>query len=315
MSRLVAVTGATGFIGQHLLKLLASRGHRLRLLVRSLPSSLPVCDPPIELQPGDLRDRAALERLVEGADAVVHLAGAIKALTEADFHAVNVDAVAALAGATARHAQLDAHFLLMSSLAARESALSAYAATKRAGEDALSALGPKQRRTVVRAPAVYGPGDRETLVFFKAAARGWSMVPAGTDGRVALIHVQDLCAAVAGIIDRPPPDDIYEIDDGTEGGHTLRSMAAVAAEIMGRKVRIAKLPHRALGSYAALQQITARMRGQPAIVSAGKVRELLHPDWSVHDRRLAAWLRLGPAIELRAGFAETVGWYRAQRWL
>jgi nucleoside-diphosphate-sugar epimerase len=141
------------------------------------------------------------------------------------------------------------------------------------------------------------------------------MVPAGTDGRVAMIHVQDLCAALAGIMDRPPPDGVYEIDDGTEGGHTLRSMAAMAAEVMKRKVRIAELPHGALNGYAALQQITARMRGQPAIVSSGKVRELLHPDWSVRDRRLAAWLQLGPTIDLRAGFAETVDWYRARRWL
>lgn len=314
MNRLVAVTGATGFIGQHLLRLLAARGQRLRLLVRGLPS-LPACDPPVELQPGDLRDRFALERLVEGADVVLHLAGAIKALAESDFRAVNVEAVAALAEATARHARPDAHFLLMSSLAAREPTVSAYAATKRAGEDGLSALGPQQRRTIIRAPAVYGPGDRETLVFFKAAARGWSMVPAGTDGRVAMIHVQDLCAALVGIIDRPPPDGVYEIDDGTEDGHTLRSMAATAADVMQRRVRIAKLPHRALGGYAALQQFAARMRGQPAIVSAGKVRELLHPDWSVRDRRLAAWLQLGPAIDLRTGFAETVEWYRAHRWL
>jgi nucleoside-diphosphate-sugar epimerase len=162
---------------------------------------------------------------------------------------------------------------------------------------------------------VYGPGDRETLVFFKAAARGWSMVPAGTDGRVAMIHVRDLCAALAAMIDLPPPDGVYEIDDGTEGGHTLRSMAATAADVMGRKVRIAKLPHGALGGYAAMQQFAARMRGRPAIVSSGKVRELLHPDWSVRDRRLADWLRLGPTIDLRTGFAETVEWYRKHRWL
>ena len=282
--------------------------------MRGLPS-LPACDPPVELQPGDLRDRTALERLVEGADVVLHLAGAIKALADSDFRAVNVDAVAALAEVTARHARPDAHVVLVSSLAAREPALSTYAATKRAGEDGLAALRPGQRRTIVRAPAVYGPGDRETLVFFKAAARGWSMVPAGTDGRVAMIHVNDLCAALVGMIDRPPPDGVYEIDDGTEGGHTLRSMAAMAAEVMGRRVRIAKLPRPVLGGYAAVQQFVARMRGRPAIVSSGKVRELQHPDWSVHDRRLAAWLQLGPPVDLRTGFTETVEWYRAHRWL
>lgn len=314
MSRLVALTGATGFIGQHLVRQLAAKGHRLRLLVRALPH-LPACDPPVELQPGDLRDRIALERLVEGADVVLHLAGAIKALAEADFRAVNVDAVAALAGAVARRARPDAHFVLLSSLAAREPSLSPYAATKRAGEEALAALGAAHSRTIVRAPAVYGPGDRETLVFFKAAARGWSMKPWGPAGRVALIHVGDLCTALAAIVERPPPDGIYEIDDGTEGGHTLADMTVAAAEALGRQVRIAKLPHRALGGYAAMQQIAARMRGRPAIVSAGKVREILHPDWAVRDRRLAAWLQLGPAIDLRSGFAETVSWYRSRGWL
>ena len=313
MSRLVAVTGATGFVGQHLLRLLVSRGERLRLLVRNLPPALPACDPPVELQPGDLRDRFALERLVEGADVVVHLAGAIKALNEADFRAVNVDAVEALAGATARFARADAHLLLLSSLAAREPALSAYAATKRAGEDALSALGPRQRRTIVRAPAVYGPGDRETLVFFKAAARGWSM-SAGRMAACALIHVHDLCAALAasstGRRRRASRD---------RRRHRRWAHAAFHGGRGGRSDG-PECPHsettaHGAGSYAAVQQISARMRGRPAIVSAGKIRELLHPDWSVRDRRLAAWLQLGPAIDLRTGFAETVGWYRAQRWL
>ncbi|MCW5745648.1 MAG: NAD(P)H-binding protein, partial [Alphaproteobacteria bacterium] len=79
MSGLVAVTGASGFIGQHLTATLAARGIRQRLLVRRLPK-LPLADAAaIELVTGDLADPAALRRLVRGAGAVIHLAGAIKA--------------------------------------------------------------------------------------------------------------------------------------------------------------------------------------------------------------------------------------------
>ncbi len=313
MTRLVAVTGATGFIGQTLVPVLAARGHRLRLLVRSLPP-LPPGIGPVELVIGDLRDPHALRRLVAGADVVVHLAGAIKALNPEAFHRLNADVVADLAAAMDGAAP-DAHLLLLSSMAAREPHLSPYAASKRAGETALAALPPPRRWTAIRAPAVYGPGDRETLVFFKAIARGWMASPRGVAGRVSLIHVADLCAAVAATLDRPPEPGVYEIDDGAPGGHTLQGMAAVAADLLGARVRHVGVPRSVMGALAATQQLVARARGQAAILSAGKVRELFHPDWTVGDRRLAGWLGFAPAFDLKDGFADTIGWYRARGWL
>ena len=190
MSRLVAVTGATGFVGPHLVSALTRHGFKLRLLIRrwSPMPSLPGVEAEIVL--GYLGDEAALRRLVDGADTVVHAAGLIKARTPAEFLAVNRDGTARLSALAP-----EARFILLSSLAAREPQLSAYADSKRAAEQVVA--GRTGAWLVVRAPAVYGPGDRETLAYFRAAARGVAPRPRLDGARLALIHVEDLAETLA----------------------------------------------------------------------------------------------------------------------
>src|SRR5262245_47287854 len=166
---------------------------------------------------GDLSDEAALKRLVAGADAVVHAAGLIKARRPADFMTVNRDGTALLSALAP-----GATFLLLSSLAAREPQLSPYAASKRAAEAVVA--GRSGPWVTVRAPAVYGPGDRETLAYFRAVARGLAPRPKVADARLSLIHVGDLAEALALAAERPPVPSTYEIDDGKEGGYGYGDM-------------------------------------------------------------------------------------------
>lgn len=315
MNGVVAVTGATGFIGQHLAAALAAAGIRQRLLVRRLPALPPVDSAAsIELVLGDLGDAAALRRLVRDSAVLVHLAGAIKASSPGEFARCNTQSVTDLLAALAETAT-PARFVLLSSLAARAPHLSDYANTKRAGEDCLAAAAPAPGWAALRAPAVYGPGDRETLPFFQWVRRGIAPVPTGGRGRLSLIHVADLCAALVAMLARPPADGIYEIDDGTAAGYSLAGMAAVAGEVFGRRARIVGIPRWLMTGVAELQQVAARATGRPAILSAGKVREIFHPDWVVTDRRLAAALDFQPRFDLRQGFADTVAWYSRHGWL
>ncbi|QQS11445.1 MAG: NAD(P)-dependent oxidoreductase [Rhodospirillales bacterium] len=311
MTRTVAVTGATGFIGQHLVAALAARGWRLRLLVRALPPALPR-GAPVELVVGDIGDHPSMARLADGVDAVVHLAGAIKALDRAAFERANRDPVAGLLAAAAPGRP---HLVLLSSLAAREPGLSDYAASKRAGEDALASAGYAGRWTAIRAPAVYGPGDRETLAFFRMVQRGFAPVPAGSEGRLSLIHVADLCAAIVATLDHPPADGVYEIDDGAPAGHTLRELAAAAGAALRQRPVVVPVPRPLMAGVAAVQQIVARTRRHPAILGPGKVREIFHSDWVATDHRLAAALAFRPRYDLATGFADTVDWYVRKKWL
>jgi 2-alkyl-3-oxoalkanoate reductase len=308
MGRLVAVTGATGFVGPHLVSALARRHFRIRLLVRrwSPMPSLPGVEAEIVL--GDLADESALRRLVDGADVVIHAAGLIKARAPADFMAVNRDGTARLSALAP-----EARFILLSSLAAREPQLSAYAGSKRAAEQVVAGrTGPW---LAVRAPAVYGPGDRETLTYFRAAARGLAPRPRLDSARLALIYVEDLAEVLVAAVERPPSDSVYEIDDGREGGYGYGDMAAAAGAALGRGVRSVPVPRIAMEAVGWANGVRHALGGSAQILTRAKVGELFHPDWTVRDRRLAEALDFRARYDLEAGFRDTVLWYRRQGWL
>lgn len=308
MRKRIAVTGATGFVGPHLVSALARRGWTMRLLVRRWSPLPSLAGVDAEIVWGDLDDEQALRVLVAGADAVIHAAGLIKARRAADFLAVNRDGTARLSAAAP-----NIPFVLLSSLAAREPQLSPYAASKRAAEEALAPrTGPW---LALRAPAVYGPGDRETLAYFRMAKRGLALQPDNPAARLSLIHVADLAEALALAVEKPVPGGVHEVDDGREGGYRYSDMARATTAALGRRVRPFVVARPVMRAAAAFNDLMQALGGPTQILTKYKVNELFHPDWSTHDRRFATATGLVPRYDLEAGFRDTILWYRARRWL
>ncbi len=309
--RTVAVTGATGFLGRHSVAALAAQGWHIRILARSQPLHplWRAFEPEVVL--GSLADIPALQRLVAGADAVLHLAGLIKARDDADFLRVNRDGARALADAM-RIGAPNAHFLLVSSLAAREPQLSGYAASKGAAEKAvLDALGTA-RVSIIRPPAIYGPGDRATLIFFQLAARRIVPLIGRPAARLALIHVEDAANALAARLSLPPTGHVQTISDGRPAGYGWREILDTAAVAVGNaRPRYLTIPAPLLRGLGHLAGTFAALTGKPGMVNAGKIRELLHEDWSVS----AADLVKVPRYALDSGFSMTADWYRKAGWL
>jgi nucleoside-diphosphate-sugar epimerase len=311
----VAVTGATGFIGPHIVRRLRDGWHVRILTRRAVDPSL--FGPEVEVVRGHLEDRGSLQRLLDGADAVVHVAGLIKARTREQFFRANAESVGRLVE-IAVAAPTPPRFVLMSSLAAREPDLSAYAASKRAGEMALSAAGGALPWTILRPPAVYGPGDRATLFFFRSIRHGIGPLLGSADARLSLIHVDDLANAVGALLaDRRGAGLIAEVDDGqgSHGGYSWREMTETAAEAFGRHARIIRIPKAIAYSVGLLNQALAGLPGYTPMLTPGKVRELYHSDWVCDSRPIIACTGWRPTVPLRQGFASTVAWYRQQGWL
>lgn len=257
---------------------------------------------------GSLEDEASLARLVAGADAVVHCAGLVRAAPQADFHAVNEAGVARLAEAAAQSPILP-RFILISSLAAREPQLSPYAASKRAGEAALARHGADLPWTVLRPPAVYGPGDRGTLDFFRLYSRGIAPMPGGKAARLSLIHGEDLAGAVAALVgtDTVGRHETLEVRDGHGGGYGWADLADAAARAFERPMMRLAPPRMLMTALAAVRVVPG--------LSRGKVNELYHPDWRIADNPIAGLTAWTPAIDINQGFAGTIAWYRAEGWL
>lgn len=311
--RRVALTGATGFIGRHLVQELARAGWAQRLLLRRDPAAEGWGAVVPEVVAGDLRDPAALERLVDGVDAVIHLAGLIKATTRQAFFEVNAKASADLAAAMGRVAP-QATLLHISSLAAREPGLSDYAASKRAGEDASRrALG--ERVTVLRPPAVYGPGDRETLVFFQLASQSRVPLLGPPQARAAMIHVADLCRLIVALLDQPSRGAVWAAADARPEGYAWREVLGAAATAVGNpRARFFQAPLPLLRTVALAGDL-GRTLGSANMLNSQKLRELRHADWSVPAPERAPVPGWSPRFDLEAGFADAVRWYRSEGWL
>jgi nucleoside-diphosphate-sugar epimerase len=312
--RVVAVTGATGFLGLHLVAALARQGAHVRILTRRDPVHDLWRDLALDVVPGGLESASALEHLVIGADTVVHGAGLIKAQNRAQFMRTNRDGTRAIAEATGRYAP-NARFVAISSLAAREPQLSDYAASKRAGEDAARAAfaGMPQNLVIVRPPAIYGPWDRETLAIFKAAAQ--PVVPLFGNGRAAIVHVAAAAAALARLAMGEGEAGLYALSDSRPEGYTMRELLGAAAQAMGTHPRFLSLPDGVLTTAGRASEWWGRLTGIAPIFTTGKAREMLHADWSVSaaERLPAAFYQEN--IGILPGFHETVEWYRKAKWL
>lgn len=294
---LTAITGATGFVGRRTLDLLLKRGHEVRALARRpQPSREGVAW--IE---GTLDRPGSLDALLVDAQVVIHVAGIVSAPDRAGFASGNIEGTRALVGAAGRAGVR--RFVHVSSLAAREPELSLYGWSKAEAERAVEASALDW--TIVRPPAVYGPGDLEQLDMFRLAKLGLAFLPA--PGRMSAIIVDDLAELLVALAERGGPKATYEPDDGrpiTNGRY-----AQAIGRAVGRRVLPLHLPAPLLRAGA---KIDGLVRGSKAKLTPDRARYMAHRDWAVDPARRPPPELWGSRIDLDAGMAETVRWYRAQ---
>lgn len=312
MTQIIALTGATGFVGRHVADKLKDKGFHVRLLVRS-PESAQWLEG-YEVIKGALEDEDSLKWLTSDADAVVHCAGAIRARRGDEFERVNYLGTQKLV-----EASLNAgvkRFIHLSSLAAREPQLSDYAASKRKSEMAVKQTGDNIKWTILRPSAVYGPCDRATLPLFRQLSGRLAFVPGSKGSRFSLIFVEDLAEALAELAgDIGGAEGIHEIADGQVGGYSWAELMAIAGKAQGRKIKHVFLPISVIRIAATFAQAWGMIsRGSP-ILTAGKVRELFHEDWVCHGNLLEDVTDWRPKTDFAKGFRETLDWYRREKWI
>ncbi|HUR43217.1 MAG TPA: NAD-dependent epimerase/dehydratase family protein [Aestuariivirga sp.] len=306
MRNKIAITGATGFAGRHAVAELLRRGHSLAALVRDpkragLPSG-------VDIVVGHLEDADALARLVRGADAVIHL-GAVLAARPRDYFRYNSFATRALAEIAVK-ADVK-RFVFASSLAAREDALSHYGASKFAAEQSLRHLINGSLNTIIlRAPAIYGPGDRATLPLIQQLTGRVAVIPGKREQRFSLLYVKDFARLIADAVDGGMTG-LYEVSDGRPGGYRWVDLIKVAQATEGKMIRAVYVPKPVAAGVALFANVLAQVTGKAGTINPGKVRELYHDDWVAHGQQLTPI----DAVDFSRGFPETLAWYRASGWL
>ena len=305
-SKAIFVTGASGFIGQCLVAKLLHADQPVRVMVRpetGFDKRIPQACEQIAI---DITDIEKLRDVVAESSAVIYCAGSVRGRTPADFETANIKGVSATLSA------LDAlpdppPLVLLSSLAASQPQLSDYAKSKFEGEQLLKAK-PLLPWSILRPPAVYGPGDREMLPLLKLIRRGLLVRTGPHDQRLSLLHVDDLVNAVINCLSAPRErmGKTWSIDDGKAGGYSWKEIG----EAVGNgHYRVLPIPRLLLDFVARTNLLASSVLGYMPMLTPGKVRELVQPEWVCDNSEftnVSGWL---PAVKLEQGvrqlFAKT----------
>ena len=282
------------------MSVLLDQGVRVRAMVRpgkTFDDRIPTA---CEQVPVGLTDVDELTRIVAQCNAVIYCAGSVRGRKATDFATANINGVQAMLEALER-ANPESPLLLMSSLAAGKPHLSDYAHSKYAGEQLLQ---DKQALnwTIFRPPAVYGPGDREMLPVMKMMRRGLLAHAGPVDQRLSLLHVDDLANAVLTWMSAPQKcrHQTFAIDDGTPGGYSWKTMGEAVCD---RKFRMLPVPRIVLDGAARLNLLFSGLLGYAPMLSPGKVRELVEPEWLGDNRAFTDATGWQPQVDLKRGAA------------
>lgn len=305
MTPTLAMTGATGFVGGATLRHAVAQGWHVRALTRRAQPA----QAGVTWISGALDQPEALADLATGSDVVLHIAGVVNAPGRAAFDAGNATATGYVINA-ARAAGV-MRFVHVSSLAAREPDLSDYGWSKARAETLVQASALDW--TIVRPPAVFGPGDTEMLDLFRMAGRGFALLP--PSGRMSAIAVSELARLLVDLAaDRHMSiGQIYEPDDGHAGGWSYRGFARAIGRAVGRRhVSTLAVPRLVLKVGARLDTWVRRSRAK---LTPDRARYIAHPDWVVAEGSQPPAILWQPQLDTAEALAETVRWYRRKGWL
>ncbi len=324
----ILLTGATGFVGSHILDSLCGRGLPTALLLRPNSSRRFIGShlPGVEVRPGSIGDPSSLRQGMAGITHVIHCAGATRASRAAEFYEVNQLGTRNLVAAINAPESKVQRLVYISSLAAAGPApreqpvreedvprpVSAYGKSKLAGEREIRDHCHAEY-VILRPPGVYGPRDSEVLRLFKAVKHHLLPVMSGAQA-LSLGFVKDLAETVVTCLTHPSAAGRTYFVAGREIV-TARSIAEEIAAQMSVWTLPLPLPAWILGPLCLAREAWSRLTGRPSVLSLQKFAELRAPGWVCDPTRLERETGCACATGLRQGMAQTLRWYREQRWL
>ena len=322
------VTGATGFIGSHLVELLLKKNYAVRVLLRKTSDTIWLKGLPIEYVYGDLFDADALARAVTGVDYVYHSAGVTKAKTQDAYYRGNTEGTKNLLDAVADSNAALKRFVQISSQTAagpspdhtpitEEAAphpITTYGRSKLKAEEACAAYAGKIAITIVRPPAVYGPRDKDVFEFFNTMSKGLQPMVGMKEKFVSLIHVGDLVRGfVMAAESGKAKGETYFISSDRVYG--WKEVGEVTRQVLGKKALRIRVPEAGVYTIAAFAELFGRFNKKPVLINFEKARDMVQDNWTCDSGKARRDFGYIQEISLEAGIRNTVEWYRTKGWL
>lgn len=320
------ITGASGFIGGHLRDSLLADGYDVVALTR--PGS-----------PEPKRGRAAaveysqpesLERVLaaERPELVFHVAGATKGVRYEDFERANVMPTRNLLEALRKQHPGVGRFVHISSLTAygpstpdnpreehyERKPIEHYGKSKLEAELVVEAVGDELPWTIIRPPAVYGPGDVDNFELFRWAARRINLFYGNRARHLSAIYVDDLVRGIKeAALHEATRGKGYFLCDGRP--LTWEQYQQVIVEASGKRALLLDLPELCLDVAAVFGELATKLDQKPRLFNRQKALLGKQIAWTCSHTRARQDFDYRPLVDVKEGVQRTFDWYREQRWV
>jgi len=322
------VTGANGFIGSHLAEALLEMRCAVRCMVRKTSDLAWLRNLDVERVYGELDDPASLERAVDSANWIFHLAGKTKALSRDEYFRVNAAGTEKLLQAASKASGSLKRFVYASSLAAAgpgadgravteddpPGPLTWYGESKLEGERITLRFGDRIPVTIIRPPPVFGPRDLDVFQFFKAVRHGIIPSVGRRDSRAAFLYVDDL---VDGLIRAAAAHEAAGKTYFLASASCVewREFGRIAAAAMGRRAVCVNVPFWLLSAVVHVREAISALTRKPSILNRQKLPEYRQPNWCCDSSKAEREIGFRPSCSLEEAVRRTVSWYLGQGWL
>ena len=294
----ILVTGATGFVGSHLVDYLLDRNCIVHCTVRN-SSNMQWLDPTrLRLHKSDLSDIDSLKEALENTDYVFHCAGITKAKTREEYFLSNAEACNMLYQACSKFGKKLKSIVHLSSLAATgpseldkpvdESTeckpITYYGKSKLAGEKIAQEFSKSLPITILRPPVVYGPRETDFYNYLKTISKGWNPIVGRVRRELSIIYVTDLIhAMVKATSQSPGNENIFFITDGDY--HQWSDVAKISMNHLGVNAKTIVIPENIIRPIASLMELFSLKSSQPALLNRQKVKEICEQSWTASSSK------------------------------
>lgn len=329
MEKIISVvTGASGFVGSHMVDYLLSKGHEVRCLIRKTSSTKWLKGKDVKIFNSGLSDKDGIAEAIKDADYIYHIAGIVKSKTHDGYFKGNVEPTRNILDVCLKVNPNIKRILILSSLTAcgpttigkpvdektAENPITTYGESKFMEEQLAKSYFDKLPITIVRPPAVYGPRDTEIYLVFKTFQKGLMILVGFNKKELSLVHVSDLVHGIyLASINEKSKGNTYFIssDEITD----WEKVAEILEEVFNKKALKIRLPHAVVYLIAAIAQFFALFSKKPATFNLEKARDFVQEAWTCSISKAKSELDFKPSVSIEAGLRQTIEWYKSEKWL
>lgn len=327
MREKVLITGASGFLGFHLINAAVEKGYDVYAAVRKSSNVKHLQHLSVNYVELDYNNATALEQLFEekGFDYVIHAAGTTKANSEAEYNLVNNIYTQKLATAAAKNRRVK-RFVFISSLASigpshkagesiteqtARNPVTAYGKSKLDAENNLKKVDIAS--TIFRPTAIYGPREKDIFIVTKTLNKGIDVYIGRVNQQLSFVYGADMGEVAVKALSQTGGNTDYNITDGKS--YNRYAYADIVKRVLQKKAVRLHLPLPVIKSALFVVERIHRLMNKVPAVSIEKLSELTAINWTCDISKAKRELGFEPKFDLEKGLETTIEWYRENKWL